>query len=192
MSIISWIFLRYLNSDVNHFRTCYVCFNCKNFEHSQAKECAEGEDFCLVSFCCKYFLSIYGKIYLNIWKGGWAACLSVYEYFQYFICEYLKYFVCEYFKYFVCMQVFCKYFLTLTKNFRAAEGAQRGGNCGQGLCHLGNLQHGWTRWEQTNCYKKQISIILIEQTNKQKMCHLGNLQHGWTRWETKNSKMQIN
>ena len=32
------------------FRTCYVCFNCKNFEQSQAKECEEGEDFCFVSF----------------------------------------------------------------------------------------------------------------------------------------------
>ena len=52
---ICWNFLRYLNSDVNHFRTCYVCFNCKNFEHSQAKECAEGEDFCLVRFFCNLF-----------------------------------------------------------------------------------------------------------------------------------------
>ena len=79
----------------------------------------------------------------------------VYEYFQYFICEYLKYFVCEYFKHFVCMQVFCKYCLTLTKNSWAAEGAQRGGNCGQGLCHLGNLQHGWTRWETNKCKKSK-------------------------------------
>ena len=109
-----------------------------------------GRRLLLGEFFCKYFLSIFEKIYLNIWKGGWAACLSVYEYFQYFICEYLKYFVCEYFKHFVCMQVFCKYCLTLTKNSWAAEGAQRGGNCGQGLRHLGNLQHGWRRWDTKN------------------------------------------
>ena len=29
-------------------RTCYVCYACKNFEHSQAKQCEQGEDYCLV------------------------------------------------------------------------------------------------------------------------------------------------
>ena len=29
-------------------RTCYVCYACKNFEHSQAKQCEQDEDYCLV------------------------------------------------------------------------------------------------------------------------------------------------
>ena len=40
-------------------RTCYVCFNCKNFEHSQAKECDEGEDFCLVSIFAIYAILVF-------------------------------------------------------------------------------------------------------------------------------------
>ena len=52
------------------------------------------------------------------------------------------------------MYVFSKYFLTLTKT-SPAEGARRGGICGQDVRHVSNLQPEWARQEKTNATNKQ-------------------------------------